>query len=145
EVTSYQMYIDGKFVDAKSGKTFDVYDPSTEGVIARVPAGGADDVDRAVKAAHRAFYEDGWKGVTAQERGRILLRLADRIRARRSELAELETLNSGKPIVESEYDMDDTATCFEYYGGLATKINGEVLPVPAEAIAFAMREPVGVA
>ena len=58
------MYIDGKFVDAKNGKTFDVYDPSTEGVIARVPAGGPEDVDRAVKAAHRAFYEGGWKGGT---------------------------------------------------------------------------------
>ena len=57
----------------------------------------------------------------------------------------METINSGKPIVESEYDMDDTATCFEYYGGLATKINGEVLPVPADAISLAMREPVGVA
>ena len=145
EVTPYQMYIDGKFVDAKSGKTFDVYDPSTEGVIAKVPAGGPEDVDRAVKAAHRAFYEGGWKGVSAQERGRVLFRLAERIRARRSELAELETLNSGKPIVESEYDMDDAATCYEYYGGLATKINGEVLPVPADAVAFAMREPMGVA
>src|SRR6476659_9227897 len=134
EVTSYQMYIDGKFVDAKGGKTFDVYDPSTEGVIAKVPAAGPADVDRAVKAAHHAFYEGGWKNVTAQERGRVLLRLAERIRARRSELAELETINSGKPIVESEYDMDDTATCYEYYGGLATKINGEVLPVPADAV-----------
>ena len=145
EVASYQMYIDGKFVGAKDGKTFDVYDPSTEGVIAKVPAAGAADIDRAVKAAHRAFYEGGWKGVTAQERGRVLFRLAERIRARRSELAELETVNSGKPIVESEYDMDDAATCFEYYGGLATKINGEVLPVPSDAIAFALREPVGVA
>jgi betaine-aldehyde dehydrogenase len=144
QVARYQMYIDGKFVDARSGKTFDVYDPATEAVIATCPAGDAQDVDLAARAANKAFY-DGWKAVTAQERGRILLRLADRVRARRAELAELETRNSGKPIVESEYDMDDTATCFEYYGGLATKINGEVLPVPAEAVAFAMREPVGVA
>ncbi|HET6580082.1 MAG TPA: aldehyde dehydrogenase family protein, partial [Gemmatimonadales bacterium] len=145
EVARYQMYIDGRFVDAAADGTFEVYDPSTEEVIATCPAGGADDVDRAVTAAHRAFYEDGWRGVSAQERGRILFRLAERIRARRSELAELETLNSGKPIIESEYDMDDAATCYEYYGGLATKINGEVLPVPADAVAFAMREPVGVA
>jgi betaine-aldehyde dehydrogenase len=144
QATAYQMYIDGKFVDASGGQTFEVYDPATEQVIATCPAGNAKDVDRAATAAKRAFY-DGWRNVTAQERGRILLRLAERIRARRGELAELETLNSGKPIVESEYDMDDTATCFEYYGGLATKINGEVLPVPAEAVAFAMREPVGVA
>ena len=144
QVTGYQMYIDGKFVDARSGKTFEVFDPSTEDPIARVPAGDAADVDLAARAANKAFYE-GWKSVTAQERGRILFRLAERIRARRTELAELETRNTGKPLAESEYDMDDTATCFEYYGGLATKINGEVLPVPADAVAFAMREPMGVA
>jgi betaine-aldehyde dehydrogenase len=140
----YQMYIEGSFVDGQSGKTLQVYDPSTEEAIATVPAGNDRDIDRAVQAATTAFYER-WKGVTAQERGRILFRLAERIRARRTELAELETRNTGKPIAESEYDMDDAATCFEYYGGLATKINGEVLPVPAEAVAFAMREPVGVA
>jgi betaine-aldehyde dehydrogenase len=140
----YQMYIDGKFVDAASGKRFDVFDPATESVIATCPAGDAADVARAAEAAKRAFY-GGWRATTAQERGRILFRLAERIRARRAELAELETLNSGKPIVESEFDMDDTATCFEYYGGLATKINGHVLPVPADAVAFAMKEPMGVA
>jgi len=143
-VARYQMYVGGRFVDAKSGQTLEVYDPSTEDPIATVPAGNAADVDLAARAAAKAFY-DGWKTVTAQDRGRILFRLADRVRARKAELAELETRNTGKPIAESEYDMDDTATCFEYYGGLATKINGEVLPVPADAVAFAMREPMGVA
>jgi betaine-aldehyde dehydrogenase len=140
----YRMYIDGQFVAGHSSRTLEVYDPSSEAAIATVPAGDREDVDRAVQSASRAFNE-GWKSVTAQERGRILFRLAERVRARRAELAELETRNSGKPIVEAEYDMDDTATCFEYYGGLATKINGEVLPVPAEAMAFALREPIGVA
>jgi betaine-aldehyde dehydrogenase len=143
-VTDYRMYIHGEFVTAASGGTFPVYDPSTEEIIATCPAGGAADVDRAAQAAHRAFY-GGWKTTTAQERGRILLRLAERVRARRAELAELETRNSGKPIVESEFDMDDAATCFEYYGGLATKIHGEVLPVPANALSLALREPMGVA
>ena len=145
-VTSYKMLIDGERVDAASGKTFDVYDPATEAVIATCPAAAPGDVDRAVKAAQRAFYEGGWR-----RRERAGAR-PDAVPAGRadppappSELAELETINSGKPIVESEYDMDDTATCFEYYGGLATKINGEVLPVPADAVAFAMREPMGVA
>jgi betaine-aldehyde dehydrogenase len=138
------MYINGKFVDSKDGKTMEVFDPATEAAFATVPAGSAADIDKAVAAAKKAFY-GGWKTATAQERGRVLLRLAERIRARKDELAEIETLNSGKPIVESEFDMDDTATCFEYYGGLATKINGEVLPVPADAVAFAMREPMGVA
>ena len=138
------MYIDGKFVDASSRKTFNVYDPATEDVIATCPAGDAKDVDRAAQAAKKAFY-GGWKATSAQERGRILLRLAERIRARRDALAKIETLNSGKPIVESEYDMDDSATCFEYYGGLATKINGEVIPVPTNAMVLAVKEPMGVA
>jgi betaine-aldehyde dehydrogenase len=138
------MFIDGKFVPATSGKTFNVYDPATEQVIATCPAGEAADVGLAAAAAKRAFY-GGWRGTSAQERGRVLLRIADRIRARRDELARIETLNSGKPIVESEYDMDDCVTCFEYYGGLATKINGEVIPVPTNAMVLAVKEPMGVA
>jgi len=140
----YRMYINGKFTDAANKKTFDVFDPATEQAIATCPAGTAPDVDRAVEAAKAAYYTL-WRQTAAQERGRILFRLAECVRARKDELAELETRNSGKPIVESEFDMDDTATCFEYYGGLATKINGEVLQVPAPAIAMAIKEPVGVA
>jgi betaine-aldehyde dehydrogenase len=141
---AYRMYINGKFVDAADRSTLDVYEPATEAVMATVPAGKAADVDRAVAAAKAAFY-DVWRATSAQERGRILFRIAERIRARRAELAEIETRNSGKPIVEAEFDMDDSATCFEYYGGLATKINGEVIPVPAPAITLALREPMGVA
>jgi betaine-aldehyde dehydrogenase len=138
------MYINGKFVPAASGKTFNVYDPATEAVIATCPAGDAKDVARAVEAAKKAFY-GGWKNTSAQERGRVLFKIADRIRARKDELARLETLNSGKPIVEAEYDMDDSAVCFEYYGGLATKLNGEVIPVPTNAMVLAVKEPMGVA
>ncbi len=141
---AYQMFIDGKFVNAAGGKTFEVFNPATEKAIGTCPAGDAKDVSRAVDAATKAF-QNGWRGTSAQERGRILLRLADRVRARRDELALLETLNSGKPIVESEFDMDDSATCFEYYGGLATKINGEVIPVPTNAMVMAVKEPMGVA
>src|SRR5689334_20088248 len=103
---AYQQFINGKFVSAKSGKTFNVFDPATEQVIATCPGGEAADVALAVEAAKKAFY-GGWKQTSAQERGRILFRIAERIRARRDELAKLETINSGKPIVESEYDMDD--------------------------------------
>ncbi|MBP6670077.1 MAG: aldehyde dehydrogenase family protein [Gemmatimonadales bacterium] len=143
-MTAYQMFINGKFVNARSGKTFNVFDPATEGVLATCPAGEAADVADAVAAAKAAFY-GGWKATSAQERGRVLFRIAERIRARRDELARIETLNSGKPIVESEYDMDDSAVCFEYYGGLATKINGEVIPVPTNAMVMAVKEPMGVA
>jgi betaine-aldehyde dehydrogenase len=143
-VKAYQMFIDGKFGNAVSGNTFKVYDPATEEVIATCPAADAKDVARAVEAAKKAFY-GGWRATSAQERGRCLLRLAERLRVRRDELARLETLNSGKPIVESEYDMDDSAVCFEYYGGLATKLNGEVIPVPTNAMVLAVKEPMGVA
>ena len=96
-------------------------------------------------ARHGRAFDGGWRDTTAQQRGRVLFRIAEAIRARRSELAELETLNSGKPIVEAEFDIDDAATCFEYYGGLATKIHGEVLPVPDDALSLALKEPIGVA
>jgi betaine-aldehyde dehydrogenase len=143
-VTTYKMLIDGEQCDAAAGKTFEVRNPATGAVMARVPDAGPADVDRAVKAARRAF-EGGWRDVTGQERGRILFRIAEKVRQELPRLAEIETLNSGKPIVESEFDITDVATCFEYYGGLATKLHGEVLNVPDNAISMAMKEPLGVA
>ena len=143
-MNTYQNLIDGAWVGASSGKTFDVMNPATDQVMAKVPEAGPEDVDRAVKAARRAFAL-GWRDVTAQERGRILFRLADRMRKELPRLAEIETRNSGKPLVESEFDLGDVATCFEYYGGLATKLHGEVLNVPDNALSMAIREPLGVA
>ena len=140
----YSMFIGGEFVESFSGKWFPVYDPSTEQIIAEAPDAGAADIDRAVKAA-RAAFEGDWGRSTAQERGRVLLKLAERVRAEAAGLAELEARNSGKPIVEAEYDIADAATCFEYYGGLATKILGYVNPVPDNALSLTLREPVGVA
>ncbi len=130
DVRTYQMYINGDWVDSKSNKTFPVSDPATEETIAQVPDSNADDVNRAVAAARAAFDDGAWPATTAQERGRILFRLADKIRQNAAALAELEARNCGKPIVEAEFDINDTATCFEYYGGLATKVLGYVNPVP---------------
>jgi betaine-aldehyde dehydrogenase len=144
-MTTGRLYIGGEFVEPSSSATLEVIDPSTCEVIGRVPDANRADVDRAVAAARAAFDDGPWKTATAQERGRILFKLADIIRARSGELAELETRNSGKPIVEAEYDLADVATCFEYYGGLATKIQGDVLPVPDNALGLALREPIGVA
>jgi betaine-aldehyde dehydrogenase len=141
----YRNYINGDWVESVSGKYFPVYDPSTEEIIAEVPDSNEGDVNRAVDAAKNAFESGAWPQTTAQERGRILLRLADRVRKEAAALAELEARNSGKPIVEAEYDINDVATCFEYYGGLATKILGHVNPVPDNALSFTLREPVGVA
>ena len=145
EVRTYQMLINGEPVASASGKTFDVLDPSTEEVIAQVPDAGPKDVDLAVAAAKAAFEAGPWGQTTAQERGRVLFRLAERIRKGAAELAELESRNSGKPIVEAEFDINDVATCFEYYGGLATKVTGQVNPVPDNALSLSLREPVGVA
>jgi len=145
EVQTYQMYINGEWTNSKSGKTFPVYDPSTEEIIAQVPDGNVEDVNRAVAAAKAAFEEGPWATTTAQERGRVLFRLADKIRQNLPMLAEIEARNSGKPIVEAEYDMNDTATCFEYYGGMATKIMGHVNPVPDNALSLSIKEPIGVA
>src|SRR5215475_9902921 len=145
EVKTYQMFIDGEWVASKSSKTFPVYDPSTEEVIAQVPDANAEDVNRAVAAAKAAFEDGPWATTTAQERGRVLFRLADKVRQNLPALAELECRNTGKPIVESEFDLNDVATCFEYYGGLATKLHGEVLNVPDNAVSMAIKEPIGVA
>lgn len=95
EVKSYSMLINGEFVASKSAKTFAVYDPSTEEVIARVPDANADDVNRAVAAAKAAFEEGPWATTTAQERGRVLFRLAEKVRQNLTMLAELECRNSG--------------------------------------------------
>jgi betaine-aldehyde dehydrogenase len=144
-VRVYQNYINGQLAPASSGETFPVYDPSTEEVIAHVASGTAADVDRAVKAARTAFDSGPWPQTSAAERGRLLYKLAEKIRANAAMLAELECRNSGKPIVEAEFDIADAATCFEYYAGLANKVLGHVNPVPANALSFTLREPVGVA
>jgi betaine-aldehyde dehydrogenase len=145
QARTYQMSINGQWVASATGKMFDVIDPSTEEVIAQVPDANSADIDRAVAAARAAFDSGPWGQTTAQERGRVLFRLAERVRKEAPRLAELESRNSGKPIVEAEFDMNDVATCFEYYGGLATKVVGQVNPVPDNALSLSLREPVGVA
>jgi betaine-aldehyde dehydrogenase len=144
-VQTDRLYINGEFVPPHATATSDVVDPATGEVIARVPNADAEDVGRAVRAARAAFDDGPWKDATAQDRGRALFRLADLVRQRTAELAELEARNTGKPIVEAEFDIGDVATCFEYYGGLATKIHGDVVPIPDNAISLALREPIGVA
>jgi len=144
-VRRYRMYVNGEPAESSSGKYFTVVDPSTEEIIAEVPDAGEKDVNRAVAAAKVAFESGPWPQTTAQERGRILFRLAERVRKESAALAYLEARNSGKPIVEAEYDINDVATCFEYYGGLATKVLGHVNPVPDNALSLSLREPIGVA
>ena len=99
QLQAFQSYIDGAFVEAR--ETFDSLDPSTEAVWARMPKSDAVDVDRAVRAAHRAMFDGPWARMTATERGRLLYRLGDLVTAHAAELAELETRDTGKIIRET--------------------------------------------
>src|SRR2546427_1871230 len=145
DVKTYSLFINGEWVESNPKKSFPVYDPATEEVIAQVPDANSEDVNRAVAAAKAAFEDGPWATTTPQERGRVLFRLVEQIRQNLPALAELECRNTGKPIVEAEYDINDVATCFEYYGGLATKILGYVNPVPDNAVSLTLKEPIGVA
>ena len=139
------MYIDGEFVESQGGGWLRVYEPATEEVLAEVPNAAAADVAAAVAAARRAFDTDGWGESTGRDRGRLLFKMAEHLRSNLAALAEMEARNSGKPLIEAQGDITDAATCFEYYGGLATKILGSVNPVPDNALSLSIREPVGVA
>ena len=121
----YQLFIDGKWVDAESGKTFTTPNPATGETLAEVAEADKADVDKAVAAARRAF-EGKWGSMSARDRGRLLYKLSQLIESRSRELAELETADNGKPIRESEYvDIPQVVENFEYFAGWATKIEGE--------------------
>ena len=140
---TFKNFVNNEWIAGRD--TREVVNPFNGEKIAVVPEASKQDVDHAIRAAREAFDRGSWKDTTAQQRGRILFAMADIVRKNAAMLAELETLNCGKPIVESEFDMADTASCFEYYGGLATKVHGETLPVPDNALNMTLREPVGVA
>jgi len=144
-VKKYKMFVDGKWVSSHAGETWDVINPANQEVIANVPLADEEDTRMAIGAARRAFDKGPWRNMTQVDRGKLLLELARAIREKTEELALLETLNCGKPIRESRYDISDTADCFEFYGGLADKINGDVVPVSdPDIFAMVLREPVGV-
>jgi len=124
--------IDGKWVDAESGKTFTTPNPATGEILAEVAEGDQADIDKAVAAARKAF-EGKWSKVSARDRGRMLYKLSQLIEERTPELAALETADNGKPIKESTYvDLPQVAENFEYFAGWATKIEGETIPVPGQ-------------
>ncbi|MBY0585838.1 aldehyde dehydrogenase family protein [bacterium] len=140
-----QMLINGQWVDSGSGVTFTTLNPATEEVIAQVPLGNRDDVDRAVKAARRAFETGPWPKMDARERGRLLYRLADLIEQNAEELAALETLDNGKPIRDSRAaDLPLVIDTFRYFAGWADKIHGETVPIRGNYFCYTRREPVGV-
>ncbi|HEV8339290.1 MAG TPA: aldehyde dehydrogenase family protein [bacterium] len=141
---SYDLVIEGRRSPALSGRTFTVTNPATGESVATVAAAGSEDVERAAAAAHRAFEEGPWPRLPAAERGRVLHRIAERIRDHKEELAVLEVRCSGKPITDARGEVDAAAGCFEYYAGAANKWFGESIPVADRGVDFTLREPIGV-
>ncbi len=144
---SYQtkLLIDGKFCDSVSGKTFATINPATEKEIIQVAEGQDADIDLAVKAARRAFDSGPWSRMDARDRGRLMYKLADLIESHVDELAELETLDNGKPLKESRHgDLPLVIDCLRYYAGWADKISGQTIPIRGNYFCYSKREPVGV-
>jgi acyl-CoA reductase-like NAD-dependent aldehyde dehydrogenase len=140
-----KMLIGGKWVSADSGKTFETYNPANGQVLAKVAEGGSSDIDKAVTAARHAFEEGTWPKMSASQRARLLYKLADLIEERTEELAQLETLDNGKPINESRHvDIPAVAETFRYYAGWVTKLEGETVNVNSDFFTYTLREPIGV-
>lgn len=140
-----QNYVDGKWVDARDGSRFEVFEPATGEVLATAPDSKSADVQAAIDAARTAFDTGPWATMPERERERILLRAAEITRREHDRLVEMEARDSGKPLAEAEYDIDEVAFMFEYFGGWATKIHGDIPPVGPGAMSLVVKEPVGVA
>lgn len=143
----HRMYVDGKFVNAASGKTLPVYNPATGEVMAHVPEAESEDVDRAVRAARRAFDDGPWSKMSPSQRGRLITKLSDLIEQNLEELAEIESMDNGKPLsVARVADVPLAADLFRYMAGWTTKIMGHTFPIsfPGEYLTYTLREPIGV-
>jgi acyl-CoA reductase-like NAD-dependent aldehyde dehydrogenase len=144
---SHRMYVDGKFVNAASGKTLPVYNPATGEVMAHVPEAESEDVDRAVRAARRAFDEGPWSKMSASQRGLLIHKLGDLLEQHLEEFAEIESMDNGKPLaVARAADVPLAVDLFRYMSGWSTKIMGHTFPIsfPGEYLTYTLREPIGV-
>ncbi len=140
-----RLFIGGQWLDSVAGKTFTTINPATEEPLTQVAEAGTEDIDRAVKAARQAFTEGAWARFSPSERGRLLWKIGDLLEARLTEIAEIETLDSGKTIGEaSKVDVPLAADCFRYFAGWATKIEGETVPTRGSLFSYTLREPLGV-
>ncbi|KQU90623.1 MULTISPECIES: aldehyde dehydrogenase family protein [Ensifer] len=142
-----KMFIDGAWVDSGNGATFDVFEPSTSGLVTRVPSGTTEDLDRAVKAARRQFDGGAWRRLKPLERERLIHRLADLIEAHADELAEIEAIDMGKSVTFArEVDVQGTIDTFRYFAGWASKLHGRTVEpsLPGNYLAYTRKEPLGV-
>jgi phenylacetaldehyde dehydrogenase len=142
-----KLFIGGRWVDSATGKTFDTIDPATGEVLAKVAESGPEDVDRAVAAARKAFDSAVWRGLPPAERAKVLWKAGDLIEEHAMELAQLDSLDNGKPINEMLlFDVPLTAATFRYYAGWVTKLDGatQQTSFPGSYLSYTLREPVGV-
>lgn len=145
DIRSYKMLIDGEWVDASDGGSFDSVNPSTGQTWCRVPEATAADVDQAVQAAHRAFTEGPWASMTPTERGRCLSRLAELLASDSEKLGRTETIDSGKMLKETRWQAKYISEFFQFYAGCADKLSGSTLPIDKpDMFVFTKREPLGV-
>ncbi len=145
KIESYQMFIGGAWVDASDGGTFDSANPTNGEIWSRVPEATAEDVDRAVRAAHTAFTDGAWASMTPTERGKCLRRLAELLADKSEELGRIESIDTGKMLKETRWQAKYIAEFFQFYAGCADKISGETLPIDKpDLFVFTKREPLGV-
>ena len=144
-ISQYKLYIGGEDVDAGSGETFDAHNPTTGRPWAQMALAGAEDVDRAVRAAQAAFEDERWRGLSATRRGRLLMRLADLIANRAEEIAAIEVADNGKLYREMLAQLRVIPEWLYYFGGLADKVEGRVIPLDRTSVLnYTLREPLGV-
>src|SRR5699024_5833152 len=140
-----QLFINGDFVDSVSGKTFEVYNPATGEVLANVSETEATDIDRAVVSAKKAFEEGPWSKMSSADRGHLMYKLSMLIEDNQQEIAEIDSLDNGKPIHEVlENDIPNAIGQFRYFSGWSTKLTGQTIPVSELSFNYTRREPVGV-
>lgn len=140
-----KLYINGEFVESASGKTFETPNPATGETLATLYEGEAEDINRAVKAARKAFDEGKWKKMSAAQRSRLMYKLADLMEEHKEALAQLETLDNGKPIRETtNADLPLAIEHMRYYAGWSTKITGQTIPVSGPFFNYTRHEAVGV-
>src|SRR5256884_8195150 len=144
DIQDHGHYIAGKWVSAASGNQTEVLDPATNRPIARVASGTKDEVSAAVEAARSAFESPEWRDLAPSKRGRLLWLVGQQVRDHFEELAQLESLNVGKPLREAKGDIAYVYKLFEYYAGLADKIQGDTIPLPGTRLGYTVHEPQGV-
>ncbi|KAM9994976.1 hypothetical protein ACTFIY_001162 [Dictyostelium cf. discoideum] len=145
QLPNTKLFINNEWVESISGKKLKTFNPTNGKLICEVSEGGKEDVDVAVKAARNALENGPWGKMTAEDRGKLILKLADLVDQHRDHLSDLETLDNGKPLTASNgFDITEAARTLRYFGGWADKIQGKTIPISSEFTAMTKHEAIGV-